>query len=151
MSGRLLPPGRHGFDDVAPGDRIETGRQTVTGADIDAFAELSGDRFEIHMDDDAARSCDFRSRVACGLLVLSLVDGLKNRASAQFRPVASLGWNRSFRKPVFVGDEVGATITGESPREVSKPDRGILALDFDVTNQRGTTVQSGSNLLLVYR
>lgn len=151
MSGRLIPPGRHGFDDVAPGDWIETGRHVVTAADIDGFAELSGDRFEIHMDDEAARSCGFPSRVAHGLLVLSIVDGLKNQAAAQFRAVASLGWNWSFREPVFVGDEVGATISVETRREVSKTDRGILSLAFDVTNQNGATVQSGSNLLLVCR
>ena len=123
----------------------------MTAADIDGFAELSGDRFEIHMDDDAARSRGFPSRVAHGLLVLSIVDGLKNRAAAQFRPVASLGWNWSFREPVFVGDEVGATMAVETRREVSKSDRGIISLAIDVTNQNGTTVQSGSNLLLVYR
>lgn len=151
MTGRPLPPGRHGFDDIAPGDWIETGGHVVTAADIEGFAELSGDRFEIHMDDEAARSRGFPSRVAHGLLVLSIVDGLKNRAAAQFRAVASIGWNWSFREPVFVGDEVGATIAVETRREVSRPDRGILSLGFDIGNQNGTTVQSGSNLLLVYR
>ncbi|MDJ0629423.1 MAG: MaoC family dehydratase [Rhodobacter sp.] len=148
---RLLPPGRYGCDAVAPEDRIETGRHTVTAAEIDGFAALSGDRFEIHMSDTAAKSHGFPGRVAHGLLVLSLVDGLKNRAPAQLKAIASLGWDWSFRRPVFIGDEIGATITVEAKRTVTKPDRGILTLAFDVTNQRGETVQSGTNLLLAYR
>jgi 3-hydroxybutyryl-CoA dehydratase len=148
---RYLEPGRYGFDGVAQEDRIRTDRHTLSAEDIDDFAELSGDRFEIHMNDDAARSHGFPCRVAHGLLVLSLVDGLKNQAPAQFRAIASLGWNWSFRRPVFVGDEIGVTITVQSKRTVSKPDRGIIGLAFDVTNQNGETVQEGTNLLLVYR
>ena len=151
MTGRLLPAGHYGVDDVAPGDRIETGQHIVTAADIDGFANLSGDRFEIHMDDAAARVHGFPGRVAHGLLVLSLVDGLKNRAAARFRAIASLGWDWSFRGPVFIGDEIGATITVADKRGVTKPDRGILTLCFDVTNQNGETVQRGTNLLLAYR
>lgn len=91
MSGRPRAPGRCGLDDVAPGDRIETGRHAETAAGIDGFAQLSGDRFEIRMDDRTARSRGFPSRAAHGPLVLSIVDGLKNRAAAQFRLAASLG------------------------------------------------------------
>ncbi|MEM6461058.1 MAG: MaoC family dehydratase [Pseudomonadota bacterium] len=150
MSG-LLAPGRYGFDEVSTGAVVETGRRIVSAADIDSFADLSGDRFEIHMNDEAARSHGFPRRVAHGLLVLSLVDGLKNNAPAQFRAIASLGWEWSFRRPVFAGDEIRVTITVESKRGVSKPDRGILGLVFEVTNQTGETVQEGKNLLLAYR
>ncbi|MDJ0824317.1 MAG: MaoC family dehydratase [Rhodobacter sp.] len=148
---RLLPPGRHGVDAVTPGDRIETKRHAVTAADIDAFAALSGDRFEIHMSDAAAQSHGFPGRVAHGLLVLSLIDGLKNQAPAQFDAIASLSWDWSFRGPVFIGDVIGATITVAAKRAVTKPDRGILTLAFDVTNQSGETVQQGTNQVLAYR
>lgn len=147
----LLAPGRYGFDAVAVGDVIETGRRTVTVDDIDAFAALSGDRFEIHMDDDAATRHGFPGRVAHGLLVLSMVDGLKNQADAQFQAIASLGWDWSFRRPVFVGDEIGVRIKVTDKRTVTKPDRGILTLSFNVTNQNGETVQEGTNMLLAYR
>ncbi|WP_363262176.1 MaoC/PaaZ C-terminal domain-containing protein [Mesorhizobium sp.] len=43
------------------------------------------DRFEIHMSDEAALRHGFPASVAHGLLVLSLVDGLKNNAVARFR------------------------------------------------------------------
>ena len=69
---RFLPAGRYGFDAVAPGDLIETDRVTVTAGRIDAFAEMTGDRFDIHMDDTAAQARGFPGRVAHGLLVLVL-------------------------------------------------------------------------------
>ena len=148
---RFLPAGRYGFDAVAPGDLIETGRVTVTAERIDTFAEMTGDRFDIHIDDDAAKARGFPGRVAHGLLVLSLIDGLKNQTPAQFDAIASLGWDWTFARPVFVGDEVRATIIVKDKRVTSKPDRGILTLDFDVTNQNGETVQRGVNRLMVFR
>ena len=118
---------------------------------IDAFADLTGDRFEIHMDDDAAKALGFPGRVAHGLLVLSLVDGLKNQAHARFRAVASLGWTWRFDGPVFIGDTITATITVVGKRPTRRPDRGIVSLDFVVRNQNGETVQSGQNQLMVVR
>lgn len=147
----VLPPGRHGFDAAAPGDRIETGKVTVTAAMIDAFAALSGDRFAIHMDDAAARARGFPARVAHGLLVLSLIDGLKNAAPAQFDAIASLGWDWTFRAPVLVGDRLGATFIVQERRATSNPGRGVLTLDVTVRNQREEVVQAGINRLMVVR
>lgn len=151
MSGRRLPDGVHGFDAVDVGDRVETARATVTADAIDAFAALTGDRFEIHMDDAAAQALGFPGRVAHGLLVLSLVDGLKNQAGAQFRAVASLGWDWTFARPVFVGDTIGARIEVIEKRAVSRADRGILRLGFEVAAGDGRVVQRGTNLLMVLR
>ena len=150
MSGRVLKPGRYGLNDLQPGDVIETGQRQVTAEVIDAFADMTGDRFEIHMSAEAARRHGFSDRVAHGLLVLSLVDGLKNQATAQFNAVASLGWDWRFAAPVLAGDTIGVTITVRSLRPTSDGKRGIATLGFDVTNQRGETVQSGENRLMIY-
>lgn len=150
-SGRYLGEGRYGLAGLAVGDRIDAGQATVTEEMIDSFAQLTGDRFEIHMDADAARRHGFGGRVAHGLLVLSLVDGLKNQAPAQFRAIASLGWDWRFVAPVLAGDTIHVEIEVTALRETSKPDRGIATLDFDVTNQHGKPVQTGVNRLMLYR
>lgn len=147
----ILAPGLYGFDDVALNDRIETAALTVTPAMIDAFADLTGDRFEIHLSDAAAQRHGFPGRVAHGLLVLSLIDGLKNQCPALFRAIASLGWEWSFRAPVLVNDTIRATLTVAEKRPTSRPDRGILRLEVTAVNQRGEVVQRGHNLLMVYR
>lgn len=148
---RILPPGLHGYDDVAPGDTVETATTTVTEAAIDAFAALTGDRFEIHMSAEGAARHGFPARVAHGLLVLSLIDGLKNQCPAQFRALASLGWDWSFRRPVFADDSLRARFTVAALRPTGNPARGILTLDVEVFNQRGEVVQRGSNRLMAYR
>ena len=145
---RLLPPGPHACADLHVGDRIETGAATITGAMIDAFADLSGDRFELHMSKSAAEALGFPDRVAHGLLVLSVVDGLKNQAGPVLPALASLGWDWTFSAPVLIGDTIRASIEITEKRATRRPDRAILRLTFDVTNQRGETVQKGSNLMM---
>lgn len=145
-----LAPGRYGFDDVTVGDTILTPSRTLTAEDIDAFAAVSGDRFEIHMDEAAAARHGFPARVAHGLLVLAVVDGLKNAAPAQFKALASLEWTFAFRKPVFAGDTLAVKVTVSEKRPVSNPARGILGLTFDVS-RNGAPLEAGRNLLMVYR
>ncbi len=152
MTGRALPQGSHGFDDVTLSDWVQTAALTVTPARIDAFADLTGDRFEIHLSDAAAQRHGFPARVAHGLLVLSLIDGLKYQCPAQFRAIASLGWDWTFRAPVLAGDTIRATLTVAEKRPLaSRPDRGILRLSVTVVNQHDEVVQEGENLLMVYR
>ncbi|MYF88176.1 MAG: MaoC family dehydratase [Boseongicola sp. SB0676_bin_33] len=148
---RHLPPGCHGAATLSCGDRIDCGSMTVTAEMIDAFAGMTGDRFEIHMTNEAARRHGFDARVAHGLLVLSLIDGLKNRAPAQLRARASLNWDWSFHRPVLAGDRIAVTITIAAIERARQEDQAVLALDFDVTNQHGERVQSGTNRLLAYR
>lgn len=145
-----MGPGRYGLAVLRVGDVIETAFTPVTVAKIDAFADMTGDRFEIHMDTAAAQNHGFPDRVAHGLLVLSLVDGLKNQAPAQFEAIASLGWDWGFAAPVIAEDEIGATITVRALRATSDGKRGIATLDFDVRNQRDETVQRGVNRLMIY-
>jgi 3-hydroxybutyryl-CoA dehydratase len=148
---RLLPPGVYRYEDVAIGDELVTGACTVTAEMIDRFADLSGDRFEIHMEEAAALRLGFPARVAHGLLVLSLVDGLKNQAPATFDAIASLGWNWHFRAPVLAGDTISANLRIIDMRETKNPERGILTIAFTVTKQNGETVQNGENRLMVFR
>lgn len=151
FQGRKLSPGTYAYDEVGIGDWIETDALVVEAEHIDRFAELSGDRFEIHMSDAAARKHGFPGRVAHGLLVLSLVDGLKNRAGATFKAIASLGWDWRFEKPVLVGDQILVRLEIADMRKTKSAERGILTLAFEVKNQRDETVQSGTNRLMVYR
>lgn len=146
-----LRPGTYGADDVTVGDWIDCGELTVTAERILQFADLTGDRFEIHMSGDAARAHGFDGQVAHGLLVLSLVDGLKNQAPAQFRARASKGWDWTFKAPVLAGDVLAATLRIEDIRPARHKDQATLVLAFEVTNQSGALVQHGTNRLLSYR
>lgn len=137
------------YEDVEVPMQFETGGIDVTDAHIMQFAGLSGDFFDLHMDDRFARSLGFPRKVAHGLLCLALVDGLKNRAAMRFASVASLNWNWSFRAPVFGGDRLSARVEVTEKRLTSRGNRGILSLHLVARNQDGLIVQEGTNLLLV--
>ena len=151
MTKAPLGPGRYGADDVTVGDWIDCGSVCVSAERILQFAELTGDRFEIHMSDAAAQAHGFDRQVAHGLLVLSLVDGLKNQAAAQFRARASKGWDWSFKAPVLAEDSLSVALRVEDIRPARQDDQATLTLAFDVINQDGALVQRGTNRLLAYR
>lgn len=145
---RELEAGLHFHEDVTAGDWFSTGGLIVTESHVVGFAGLGGDFFGIHMDDAFARNLGFPGRVAHGLLVLALVDGLKNRATVQLAAIASLGWDWTFHAPVFIGDRIEAKLTVVETRLTSKGDRGIVRLHVEVANQAGDVVQSGTNALM---
>ena len=144
---RRLAPGEYWFEDLQDGDHFETGHMVVTEAHIVAFAGLSGDLFDVHMDDEFAREQGFPGRIAHGLLGLALADGLKNRASVRIMAVASLGWNWKFKGPIFAGDRIGVAVRVVGTRLSSKG-QALVTLAFSVTKQDGQEVQAGETTLL---
>lgn len=144
-----MPAGTHRYGDLGVGDRIETASTLIDGDMIDRFAGLTGDRFAIHMDETAARALGFPARVAHGLLVLSVIDGLKNQVAAQLVAIASLHWEWSFRAPVLLGDSIRAVLTVKEKRLTAKPGRGIVTFAVSALNQRDEVVQRGCNQLMM--
>lgn len=138
------------YEQIEGGLAFETGGITVTEGHILGFAGLTGDFYDIHMDDEYARALGYPGRVAHGLLGLALCDGLKNRAPVRFAAIVSLNWRWSFTGPILVGDRIFARIAVLSKRATRNPARGIVTLDFDLVNQKGEVVQKGENDLMVH-
>jgi acyl dehydratase len=148
-AGRRLPAGEYGFEDLEPNDHYDTAGVTVTEAHVVGFAGLSGDLFDVHMDDDFARSMGFDGRIAHGLLGLSLADGLKTRSAVRLLGIATLGWNWSFKGPILIGDRIHAAIRIAAKRPTKRADRGIVTLAMAVLKQTGDVVQEGESLLMM--
>jgi acyl dehydratase len=147
----MLDDGRLAYEDIAEGLAWETPGITVTESHIFAFAGLSGDFYEIHVDDDYARSLGYPGRVAHGLLGLALADGLKNRSAVRLAAIVSMGWRWRFNGVILVGDRIHATIKVVAKRTTRHADRAIVTLDLTLFNQRGEIVQAGENDLMVHR
>ncbi len=83
------------------GDELPASSRTVSRDDIRAYAEASGDRNPLHLDDDVARTRGFDEVIAHGMLTMghmasSIVawagpDAFVERISAQFRATVSPG------------------------------------------------------------
>src|SRR5215471_7098369 len=131
-------PFRKPLSELRPGDTVIAGPRTVTLADIEHFAEFTGDTFYAHMDEDAARANPFfDGRVAHGYLVLSFAAGLFVQPDPG--PVlANYGLeNLRFTTPVYPGDALTVTLTCKqiSPRE---GEYGEVRWDAQVTKQDGS-------------
>lgn len=139
------------YEAIEVGLAYDTPGITVSEHHVLGFAGLTGDFYELHVDDDYARSIGYPGRVAHGLLGLALADGLKNRASVRLAAIVSLGWRWTFTGPILIGDRIAARIRVVGKRETRKPDRGIVTIEVTLTNQRGEVVQRGENDMMVWR
>ncbi len=141
------------FEDFAPGREFLTDGATVTESQILDFA-LAFDPQPFHMDAEAARQSIFGGLIASGFHTMALTF----RLFAQTRALAasSLGspgidevrWLR----PVRPGDTLRATVQVVERRpSSSKPDRGIVRLQWSTLNQRGEPVLTMTSMQLVKR
>jgi oxepin-CoA hydrolase/3-oxo-5,6-dehydrosuberyl-CoA semialdehyde dehydrogenase len=143
-------PFRKPLADLRVGDTVVAGPRPVTLADIEHFAEFTGDNFYAHMDEDAARANPFfDGRVAHGYLIVSFAAGLFVHPDPG--PVlANYGLeNLRFLTPVYPGDELTVTLTCKqiTPREDAG--HGEVRWDAEVTNQDGKPVATYDVLTLV--
>lgn len=110
--------------------------RTISAADIDTFADLSGDHNPVHMDEEYGKKTIFGSRIAHGVISL----GLLSAAMAKL-PGLPIFMSQSVRflKPVRIGD----TITASVEIIEMRPDKGIVTLKNTCTNQKGEVVIEG--------
>lgn len=139
------------YEEAEVGMSWETSGVQVTEAHLFAFAGLSGDFYDIHVDDEYARAQGYPGRIAHGLLGLAMADGLKNRAQTRLAAIVSLGWRWRFTGPIFIGDRLQATISITQLRTTRHADRGIVTLAFQLRTQRGDIVQEGENDMMIHR
>jgi 3-hydroxybutyryl-CoA dehydratase len=130
---------------IEPGASAELSR-TITDADIQVFAEITGDHNPVHLDDDYARQTRFGRRVAHGMLSASLISTvLANQLPGP--GTVYLSQSLRFVAPVFPGDTVLVRVTVLSVRE----DKSIATLETVCLNQRDEKVITGEAVVLFER
>ena len=160
ITGRWTTGSRRGDDGVHPfrkslaelriGDSIASDQRTVTLADIDHFAEFTGDTFYAHTDPEAAAANPlFGGIVAHGYLVVSLAAGLFVEPNPG--PVlANFGVdNLRFLTPVKAEDTIRVTLTVKQITPRTSADYGEVRWDAVVTNQDDAAVATYDVLTLV--
>lgn len=141
-------PFRKKFGELEVGETLKTGSRTVTLADIEHFAEFTGDTFYAHMDEEAAKANPFfPGRVAHGYLLLSFAAGLF--VDPDPGPVlANYGLdNLRFTKPVSPGESISVKLT-VSEKKPRSEEFGAVRWDVEIINQDGDVVASYQLLTL---
>jgi oxepin-CoA hydrolase/3-oxo-5,6-dehydrosuberyl-CoA semialdehyde dehydrogenase len=143
-------PFRIPFGSLAIGDTFNSGEREVTVADIERFAELSGDRFYAHMDEAAARRNPiFGGRVAHGYFLISAAAGLF--VDPPLGPVlANYGIDSlRFTKPVKPGDRIKVRLTCKEKSLRIGMGYGEVRWDAVITNQDGEAAAAYDVLTMV--
>ena len=145
-----MHPFRKPFHELAIGDTFNSVEREISVADIERFADLSGDRFYAHMDDrEAARNPLFGGRVAHGYFLISAAAGLF--VEPAYGPVlGNYGLdNLRFVKPVKPGDCIRVRLTCKEKSLRAEKGWGEVTWDTEITNQQGETVASYHVLTMV--
>lgn len=120
--------------------------KVISDRDILAFAEASGDRNPIHLDEAYAAGTQFGRRIAHGLLVAGLISAVLG-TQLPGKGCVYLSQTLQFRYPVFIGDTITASVEVLRVRD----DKPIVTLRTVCTNQHGQPVIEGEAVLLVPR
>lgn len=124
-----------GFKDIRVGDNARF-TKTVTQADIDAFAKVSGDHNPVHLSEEFAKTTPFGGIVAHGMLAVSYISTV---LGTEYPGAGSIfmGLNNvQFLGPVRPGDTITTTVT-VTEKHATKP---VIKFACACVNQNGATV-----------
>jgi acyl dehydratase len=136
------------FDQLAVGDVFAGTRgRTITETDIAMFSAVSGDWSPLHNDAAYAANGPFGTRIAHGLLLVSMMTGLAPISGQAV--VALYGFDRvRFVNPVLLGDTI--TYTSKIAKLEPKGDgRGLADVEFQICNQHENVCVAGTIKILL--
>ncbi len=127
----------HTFEELSAGDTA-TYKRSLSERDLILFAAVSGDINPVHLDEEYAKTTQFKERIAHGAWSSSLISA----ALANVMPgpgTIYLGQTVKFLRPVKVGDELTVHLTVKEKRAV----KNQVTFSTTVKNQQGKTVVTG--------
>jgi len=132
------------FEDLEVGQNFDLGATKITKKMIIEFA-TEFDPFPFHIDEKAARESLLGGIAASGWQTGAIaLKKLLESFPAQLASAGGVGFtDLKWKRPVMAGDTIGGTVTIHSlRRSKSRPEWGVMTLDFDITNQKSQTVMS---------
>jgi len=140
------------FEELVPGLRLAGGERTIGDAEIAAFADLSGDRNPLHLDEIAARAGPFGGRVAHGALGIAVATGLlaeSGHTRGTLVALAGIEWR--FLAPIRPGERVRLALEVESRRDLPGRGHGLVNFAAELSTEDGRVVQRGRLVELIRR
>ncbi|MFK8042915.1 MaoC family dehydratase [Congregibacter sp.] len=125
------------YAELTEGQQCEIKRELLA-ADIDAFADASGDHNPLHTDAEFARAAGFKDRIAHGMLLASWISAslahtLPGKGTVYLRQ------SLEFRQPALPGDKLTIRLTVSEKKR-----RGRVVIDCVICHEDGRDVLRGS-------
>ena len=130
------------YEDLSIGMTHQT-EHVITEKDIELFAEVSGDRNPLHMDEEFAKNTPFGQRIAHGALTASYISGILGNDLPGPGSIF-VGLNMRFRRPVLIGSLVIVKVEVTEMR-----DRGNRVTLKVSCNVDGKAAISGEAMVMV--
>lgn len=127
------------FEDFEIGAEYATHARTITETDIVTFVNLCGFTEPLFIDMEFVKNQSlFGSRIAPGSFTFALSEGMTIQSGLVRGGMALLGVQEmKIPAPLRCGDTVHVKVKVLAKRETSKPDRGVVTSEQQVTNQKG--------------
>jgi acyl dehydratase len=123
------------LEDLEPGQEIPELAKVVTREDVAAYAEASGDRNPLHLDDAFARAAGFPGVIAHGMFTMAHLTSCLTRWTGD--PGALRRLRVQFRSPVLLGETI---VAGGTVRSIDPASRRAV-LDVWVRVERDGRVE----------
>jgi oxepin-CoA hydrolase/3-oxo-5,6-dehydrosuberyl-CoA semialdehyde dehydrogenase len=134
-----IHPFRKYFDELKIGDQIITDKRVITSADIDKFADLSGDHFYAHLINTDFNGTMFEEQVAHGYFIMSASAGLFVDSYEKNPVLLNYGIDElRFTKPMYAGSQLYIRFTCKE-----KIAQELKELNPDVVMPRGADIPKG--------
>ena len=150
-----IHPFRKYFEDLEIGDQLLTAKRKITAADIDQFADLSGDHFYAHKTKTDFAGTMFERQVAHGYFILSAAAGLFVDGSDRGPVLLNYGIDElRFVKPVYPDSTIQVRFTckekiPQDKKEENDIEKGIVKWLVEIMDESYEQVGIGTILTMV--
>jgi oxepin-CoA hydrolase/3-oxo-5,6-dehydrosuberyl-CoA semialdehyde dehydrogenase len=150
-----IHPFKKYFEELEIGDQIITGKRTITKADIDAFADLSGDHFYAHVSETDFQGTMFDNQVAHGYFIMSVAAGLFVDSYEKNPVLLNYGIDElRFTKPVYVDTDIYVRFSckekiPQTKKEITDIDKGIVKWLVEILDHENEIVGIATILTMV--
>lgn len=135
-------------------DAVEIGisesfTKTVTETDAYLFAGITGDFYPIHVNEEFAKTTQFKTRIVHGALLVGFISTVMARINGHIPPPGGVSYryDLKFVGPVFFGDTITTTLTVSE----KKPERNEIICEALCANQKGDAVLKGQTVMKVLK
>ena len=138
------------YEDVVPGAILRSSDYRLLREEIIAFA-AHWDPFPWHVDEHAARASPFGGLTAAGVHLMAIKQRLVHEFPIGESVICTTGFDEvRFARPARPGDTLRLSLIWQNKRiSSSKPDRGIVRMRFELTDEKNELVLSFFDTILM--
>lgn len=128
--------------EIQVGDTASMSKR-ISDEDVRTFADISGDRNPVHLDDEFAATTFFKKRIAHGALSGALISAVLGMVMPGPGTIY-LSQSMNFKAPVYIDDEITARLEVTAYRA----DKRIATVKTEVFNQDDKLVLGGEAVVI---